>query len=490
MSTEDETRPLKGMRFAADLRRQFEELAGSAATSEAPSADREARRPLLWRALIVAAVACLGLVAVALGSVYLLSGSGGKKQGAARPQTSAHTGARTLGPAPPMVGDEFVGMGKGLDGVPWVWGDRRPRNGLPTALVERWTGQSWQAVSTPAGRIEGVAALSSDDLWIAENTPRGGRLTQWNGATWRAFPSINFADTSETSNALLALSPNDIWAVGSAKDTFANAPRTNRPLGGRLQTLHWDGKRWSSVPAPALGRGVGNVSLRLVRGVSPYAVWALGDYEEYHRTISGGRVQWVAGRWVEFLLQWDGARWTREPWPTQQLATNPKDEIAIEDMAVASDGELWCAGQRWFGPDNTGDLYVPVVLRLQAGRWQIMASSATPSLPADWKQFMPTSISLTSAQDVWVAGGSGTGDRATLWHWNGQAWSVVDLRQAQAPDEVSNCGVLAVAANDVWAFSTLTQMSDTLVRLEPLFHHFNGTSWSSVPATPAGVAQP
>jgi hypothetical protein len=204
------------MRFAADLRRQFEELAGSAATSEAPSADREARRPLLRRALIVAAAACLCLVAVALGSVYLLSGSGAKKQGAARPQTSTHAGthagASTLGSAPPMVGDELVGMGKGLDGVPWAWGDRRSRNGRPDALVERWDGQTWRVLPVPGGffGVEGLVAPAANDLWLAVDKARGGRLLHWNGRTWRAFASVSFADTSETSNALLALSGSDV----------------------------------------------------------------------------------------------------------------------------------------------------------------------------------------------------------------------------------------------------------------------------------------
>jgi hypothetical protein len=445
------------------------------------------RRPGLRRTLIVAATACFFLAAASLATVQLLSGSGSKPQGSAPitmpTQSSSFMPGFLAGAAPSMEGDELAGIVRGLDGTPWAWGIRRSQvsgRRQSSPLVERWDGQRWQIVPVPAGEIAGLAAPAGDDIWLAVEARRKARLLHWDGTAWTAVPSIPFVFTSEPSNALLALSSNDIWAIGSTAITQGQ-------LQPHLRTQHWGGSRWASVPGPVLGsdiawtsvpgpaleHDIGEVSLRLIRGVSPDDLWALGE--------------------GDLLLHWDGRHWTRQPWPTRQLASNPKDRFAITDMAIASDGELWCAGQRWFGPDNTSDLWVSVVLRLQAGRWQIMASSATPSLPADWTQFMAKSISLTSPQDVWVAGGEVIkgATRAILWHWNGDAWSAVDLRQAQEPDSVSNTNVLALAADDVWAFTTLTSsVSDRLLRREPLFFHFNGTTWSAVPAAPLAVTQP
>jgi hypothetical protein len=442
----------------------------------------------LRRTLIIAAAACFFVAAASFATVQLLSGS--QSQGPApapglvlAPTANGSRSSFLAGPAPAMEGDELAGMVRGLDGTPWVWGVRRFQDGgrwHATPLVERWDGQRWQVVSVPAGEIAGLAAPADNDVWLAVQARREARLLHWDGTTWTAVPSIPFVFTSEPRNALLARSSNDIWAIGSTAITQGQ-------LQPHLRTQHWNGSRWTSVPGtvlgsdiawtsvpgPALEHDIGEVSLRLIRGVSPDDLWALGE--------------------GDLLLHWDGRHWTRQPWPTRQLASNPRDRFAITDMAVASDGELWCAGQRWFGPDNASDLWVPVVLRLKAGHWQIMASSATPSLPADWTQFMAHSISLTSPQDVWVAGGEVVkgATRAILWHWNGDTWSVVDLRDAQEPDSVSNTSVLALAADDVWAFTTLTSsVSDRLLRREPLFFHFDGTTWSAVPAAPLGVTQP
>jgi len=451
------------------------------------SSRKHQRRPTSKRLLIIAAAASIALAAAVLAAVLLTAGSGGERQTLVPPSHSrAAAGGITSGPAPEQVGDELSGMVGGLDGEPWTWGYRHRKGGPGSPLLERWDGQRWQAVRTPSGKmaavreIDGVAAPSGRDLWVAYDTPRGGRLAHWDGVRWKAFPAIDFVSTSETSNALLAVSPNDVWAVG-----WAGTRR--QPPNSRLTTMHWNGNRWSSIPTPAFGRGVGDVSLRLVRGVSPDAVWALGDYQRYRRKTVGRKVQWVPVRWEQFLLLWDGRRWTRQPWPTSQLSSGLKDRIAINDLVVASDAELWCAGSRWFGPDNSSDLWVPIVLRFLAGRWQVMASSAAPSLPADWKQFMSTSIALTSSQDVWVAGGTDTS--SSLWHWDGGAWSVVDLPEAQSPTQSSARSVLAVAANDVWVLCQGSTTSDRLEQLEPFFLHFDGTAWQRVPAAPHAGAQ-
>jgi hypothetical protein len=131
-----------------------------------------------------------------------------------------------------------------------------------------------------------------------------------------------------------------------------------------------------------------------------------------------------------------------------------------------------------------------------------MASSLTPSLPADWTKFMPRSIAATSSRDVWVAGQNDTSQKDPtpgMWHWDGSAWSVVDFgkgiilgfeSEPEAATLFSVRSVVAVATNDVWVLCQGGTVSDRLQQLEPFFLHFDAVAWQRVPAAPDAGAQP
>lgn len=449
--------------------RREQAFAGAQPTTTGQGATQEAlaRRRTVARRVLVAAVAAVGLVAVVAGAVVSTRDAVDRTRStplqSPSPSTSpARHSAIVAGAAPTLVGDDLTAVVRGLDGTLWAWGYRHRQGGPGSPLLERWDGSSWQEVALPARRaneIEGVAAISEDDVWVAGNSRRGGRLLHWDGSGWTTYPAFWFTATTETSNALLALGSDDVWAVGSA-----DTPGT--------LSMHWDGARWRPIAVPVLSTRVGEVSMRLVRGISPADVWVLGDAQGFRRKSVNG----------DFLLHGDGSRWERQAWPARRRSSGHREEIALDDIAVASDGTLWAAGRRWFGPDNRGDLYVPVVLRLRPGRWQIMASGATPSLPPDWRRFMPSSIAATSSQDVWVAGEDDEG--SSLWHWDGSAWSILPLPEAQSPAEFQTRSVLAVGADDVWVLCQGSTTSDRLEQLEPFFMHFDGVTWQRLPAAP------
>ena len=451
--------------------RRDQALAAVRPTTTAEGATREvlARRRTVVRRVLVAVVAAVGLVAVVAGAVVSTRDAVDRTRSTAlqspSPSTSpARHRAIVAGAAPTQVGDDLTALVRGLDGTLWAWGYRHRQGGPGTPLLERWDGSSWQAVTLPARRvneIEGVAAISNDDVWVAGNSRRGGRLLHWDGVTWSSFPTPNeFAGTSETSNALLATGPDDVWAVAWG-------------AGSGMATLRWDGRSWWPVPAPVLGRG-GELWLRLVRGASPRDVWALGDAQGYRPKRANGEV----------LLHWTGRHWKAQAWPASRRSGRHREEIVLDDLAVIPDDTLWAAGRRWFGPDNRGDLFVPVVLRLRAGRWQIMASGSSPSLPADWRRFMPSSIAATTSQDVWVAGGDDAG--SSIWRWDGSAWTVVTLPDVQSPAEYRARSVVAAGPDDVWVLCQGNTTSDRLEQLEPFFLHFDGARWQRVPAAPEG----
>lgn len=458
---------LDDLRFAAELRDQFERLVEGEPAGRTSRARVGGLRRRRWLLLAAGCLCCL--IGVVLASVYLSA-----------PQPHRHTFTRqpyspgkpfaplggSMGGAPPVVGVELTGLSRGLDGTVWAWGDRQPRNAPRQALVEHWDGSAWRVLSLPRGYLDvvGLAAPSVNDVWLAVGGLRDERLLHWDGQGWQSYPGLGFGYTTEATNTLLALSARDVWAVGS-------------------RIGHWDGRSWTVVRMPGLGAAVQDLQLRLIRGATPDDLWALGDYRRFRKATSASVTERAPLGWEQCLLHWDGLRWSRMPWPTTQLATNPRDMITIEDVAVAADGSVWCTGNRWFGPDNTGDLWVPIVLRLQAGRWQVMASSARPGLPADWRQLLSKSISLVSSRDVWVVGVSGGGDlRAIAWHWDGQTWRVESFSHVGQQGAES---VLAQGPDDVWLLSTLQQVSAGVLRRDPLLQHFDGTAWNAAPgATP------
>ncbi len=91
------------------------------------------------------------------------------------------------------------------------------------ALIEHWNGAKWKIVSSPNPGKNGLNAVAADranDAWAVGFTITGiggGTLTEhWNGARWSVITSPNPSDaSSSTFAAVIALSPNNAWAVGS-----------------------------------------------------------------------------------------------------------------------------------------------------------------------------------------------------------------------------------------------------------------------------------
>jgi hypothetical protein len=145
-----------------------------------------------------------------------------------------------------------------------------------TPVIERWNGTAWTRMSVPAApadtELAAVKAFSSTDVWAlgrAGTMGFGGAVAlHWNGSAWAsvAIPSPGSRDTTITE--LTATATNDLWAVGYSRDL---------PYGNRARhsvTLHWNGSMWSRVTSP----DVGTVTyLRDAVAISPTDVWAVGS---------------------------------------------------------------------------------------------------------------------------------------------------------------------------------------------------------------------
>jgi hypothetical protein len=286
-------------------------------------------------------------------------------------------------------------------------------------------------------------------------------------------------------NDIVALSPDEAWAVGQTQD---------HPV-----IQHWDGTGWTVVASPRSASLVG-AGLLGVAAISPSSAIAVG-----------GGYDRLAGREVPLIQRWDGTNWTAQdlglPLSTGQVLTSVAmfpvgsagqgGRAGASGSARAAGGSGQGAGERaWAvghgvpeGPtalrwDGTDWAFIPVPA---PGRARLLAVAGTT--PDDvWAVGGADSGPLTMRFDgdswrrvrcpsgrrpltdvvalpdgsAWAAGGGG------LLHWNGRRWRRVDTGLSSVNT------VAALSPTDVWAAGGRGELA-----------HFDGSKWQ-----PAGSSPP
>ncbi|MFE6200356.1 hypothetical protein [Streptomyces sp. NPDC057838] len=141
-------------------------------------------------------------------------------------------------------------------GEVWLIGSR---DGAQALL--RWDGRGWRDVPVPPGSVYGLHVLAGDDVWAAGATDAGAAVSHWDGRAWRQTVVHGFPRAAVGS--VLAVSPTEVWAGGTAG--FIGGP-AGRPIPPLL--VRFDGQAWSAVDLPA--------DFGSVTSLSPAASGALG----------------------------------------------------------------------------------------------------------------------------------------------------------------------------------------------------------------------
>ena len=158
-------------------------------------------------------------------------------------------------------------------------------------LIEHWDGTRWCRVASPDPGVENsnlwaVSALSADDAWAVGtyNASDGAidtLIEHWDGKTWSQVPSpspsvpylVNYLF------GVVAQSPSNVWAVGH----YAVK------AGQLALILHWNGKSWKQVTAPA------PLQFNNLRAVAAYKAnaWASGDSDGQTFTVERKNTGWI-----------------------------------------------------------------------------------------------------------------------------------------------------------------------------------------------------
>lgn len=228
-------------------------------------------------------------------------------------------------------------------------------------------------------------------------------------------------------------SPSDIWATGS-----------------KGVILHYDGKRWQSVPS-----GI-DQNITAISGTGPDDIWAVSDHG--------------------ITLHYDGKAWT----------THDKGESTLLSVWAKSKTEVWVSGV-----DGEDGMLRQYDKSREKKPWELLGIPGSTSLWRTWvsgddiwmvgsdihakgivvrgngKDFDLVkyeggplrAIFGKDGNDVWVGGYDGT-----LSHWDGTKWT------PETPVPGAHwLGMWGLGSNDIWAYGS-----------DGVIGHYDGKAWSRI----------
>ncbi len=200
-------------------------------------------------------------------------------------------------------------------------------------LTEHWNGARWTVVPSPnqsgaeTSSLVAVAGLAFNNVWAVGNYQVSGQyqwntlIEHWDGRMWSIVSSPNIAGADKNFlNAVAAVSPTDIWAVGYSEGSAGGA--VDVPL-----IEHYDGNSWSIVQS-AYAKGSQYNALYSVTAISTDDVWAVGYENENTQGQNGSAL----------AEHWDGSQWTLTSSPVAGLATS------LYGIAANSRSDVWAVG--------------------------------------------------------------------------------------------------------------------------------------------------
>lgn len=255
------------------------------------------------------------------------------------------------------------------------------------SAIEHWDGSSWTRVANanPGGSsgtsLTAIDAETATDAWAvgSYNQQSQALAERWNGSSWSQVPVQNPSATSNILTGVSAVSPNDVWAVGTSVDG-----------GGATQALieHWNGTAWTQVAAPSPG-GTNGTFLSGVSFTSPTDGWAVGEYG-------------TGPTYLGLTEHWDGTSWTVIPNPT--IGPNA---VLLRSVSAVVPSEAWAVGQ--YNRRSIIEFW-------DGTAWNLVRH---PSPRFGSALF---SVSAIAFDQVWAVGGYRNGNKSLTLLWDGARW--------------------------------------------------------------------
>jgi hypothetical protein len=294
--------------------------------------------------------------------------------------------------------------------------------------------------------LSAVSASSANDIWAV-----GQSGVHFDGKKWTAFAMPHIAgDLTSELTGLADLSPNNVWAVGNVN---INEDNPNQII------EHYNGTAWSIATGPAF-QPTDQPFLTGLTATSPTDMWATG----WNLTLIG-----CCQEAFPLFEHFDGTSWT------ETTDENNLDSFMFGISALASD-DVWAVG-------DVGALGETFTEHYDGSAW-----SAVPSPSPGAGENALFGVAAVAPNDVWAVGffvdafNQDRPQKTLVEHWNGTSWKVIPSPNIGGNNSqtISNelRGVIAVSANDVWAFGDTDAFGPETIG--NLVMHWNGTKWSIV----------
>jgi hypothetical protein len=348
----------------------------------------------------------------------------------------------------------------------------------------------------------------------SSRAPSGGASVASCVPTWQLtqapVPSGDSAAGTDLAG-VVAVSSTDVWAVGSTSST-----------GGAQQTLveHWGGSSWSTVPTPEPvdAASLGGTQLTAVSAVSADDVWAVGYIGSLTPPPTTTGVPPTAIAAQTLSEHWDGRTWSIVGLPDIAARDGVTPWDVLTAVVAISQDDVWAVGVTEWDLGDGIPVAQPLVEHWNGAYWSLVDVPDPEPLPPDWALAhdpVPAGtsgavgsaallgITASSVDDVWAVGGyeddrgAETGNVspwATLTeHWDGSSWSIVPAPDATLPEPLSGGStqpddLLSAAsespAGDLWAVGGALPGAALSLRR-------SGAAWSLVPSlavTASGVS--
>jgi hypothetical protein len=276
-------------------------------------------------------------------------------------------------------------------------------------------------------------------------------------STWTAVPTPN-PGTFNTIDGLVAFSPTEIWAIGSATSPTYNGCH------GRTLTARWNGSAFVEVATTptAICAAINGVA-----GSSTADIWAVGSINSARDT---------------HIRHWNGSTWSVVTPATIPLPPSGGRRLRTTGLnAVTTFGgaNAWAVGKAQFADFSRNAL----VERWNGSAWSLVAVNSAVGSELN-------AVSGTGASDIWAVGSGGAAGSAAqstlALHWNGSSWSSSATKNTNTINALR--GVAAVASNNVWAVGdAIKTPGDGVSVYRTLIEHWTGSSWTVVPSPNIGA---
>jgi len=338
------------------------------------------------------------------------------------------------------------------------------------------------APASKSHQLFGVFCNSATDCWAVGKITTAhtsvNQVLHWTGKKWFSVKVPNQAGSAKGANnelfAVRCTSPKNCWAVGDSQKPGSNVAQLD-------QVLHYGGKSWSVVSAPAPGGTAdGDInSLVDVACTSATNCWAVGDYG-----IVGTTMQPEV--FFNQVLHFDGKKWIFMKSPNPGGMT-PGHVNFLDSVRCTTPTSCWAAGTD--GPILPTPNLRNEILFSNGTKWTTVK---VPNPVGTGKLHINilNLLACTAKADCWAVGVAGNLNGKKQFqhnealHWNGKTWVVI---RTPNPDKALDefFGIACVSAQDCWAVGS-AGLSPGLNEAE----HWNGKKWSLVHTVNGGGTDP